>query len=359
MKTSKAPVDFFLGAVGPQGFHCYFEELAHEPGRRMYLIKGGPGCGKSTLMKKLGNQLGGGQRIHCASDPDSLDGILLEQPLAAVIDATDPHAMEPDQPGACQKVVDLHHTMDDRQLMAAQTEIASLFTGYKAHHKHAADFIAAACRLLDASQRLVEPGVNTAKVQRYASRLAFQRLPRTQGTPSQQVRLLSAVTPQGIVVFYNTVEALAPHKVVLHDCHGAVAPAILQTLRQIALERGYSIIACPCPLHPQRLEHLFIPQLGLAFLTSNAFHPMAFEGQKNIHCSRFLKPEFQLPKKRLRLYQNLASQLLHQASCCQQDAKALHDLLEQYYQAAVDFAQVDEVAAALSQDIAQLASPSV
>ena len=43
-------IDFFLGATTPSGFKGYFEPLRHEPGMQMYLIKSGPGCGKSTLM---------------------------------------------------------------------------------------------------------------------------------------------------------------------------------------------------------------------------------------------------------------------------------------------------------------------
>ena len=47
---------------------------------QMYLIKSGPGCGKSTLMKRLARKAEQqGQpieRVHCASDPDSLDGVV-------------------------------------------------------------------------------------------------------------------------------------------------------------------------------------------------------------------------------------------------------------------------------------------
>ena len=73
-------VDFFLGTTTPAGFKGYFEPLRREPGMQMYLIKSGPGCGKSTLMKRLAvkaEQKGEPiQRIHCASDPDSLDGVM-------------------------------------------------------------------------------------------------------------------------------------------------------------------------------------------------------------------------------------------------------------------------------------------
>ena len=74
MTTQNAPADFFLGATTPAGFKGYFEPLRREPGMQMYLIKSGPGCGKSTLMKRLAQtaeQQGEPiQRIHCASDPE-------------------------------------------------------------------------------------------------------------------------------------------------------------------------------------------------------------------------------------------------------------------------------------------------
>ena len=76
-------VDFFLGTTTPAGFKGYFEPLRREPGMQMYLIKSGPGCGKSTLMKRLAQaaeQQGQPiEKIHCASDPDSLDGVVFLQ----------------------------------------------------------------------------------------------------------------------------------------------------------------------------------------------------------------------------------------------------------------------------------------
>ncbi len=105
-------IDFFLGATTPAGFKGYFEPLRHEPGMQMYLIKSGPGCGKSTLMKRLARaaeQRGElTQRIHCASDPDSLDGVILPGQHRAIVDATAPHVVEPDAPGADEVVVSLY-----------------------------------------------------------------------------------------------------------------------------------------------------------------------------------------------------------------------------------------------------------
>ena len=54
MESSVHPsVDFFLGATTPAGFKGYFAPLRREPGMQLVLLKSGPGCGKSTLMKRL------------------------------------------------------------------------------------------------------------------------------------------------------------------------------------------------------------------------------------------------------------------------------------------------------------------
>ena len=124
-------VDFFLGATTPAGFKGYFEPLRHEPGMQMYLIKSGPGCGKSTLMKRLARAAEQNglltQRIHCASDPDSLDGVILPGQHRAIVDATAPHVVEPDAPGADEVVVSLYHTIDAEKLHQCTDEVKALF----------------------------------------------------------------------------------------------------------------------------------------------------------------------------------------------------------------------------------------
>ena len=117
MESSVHPsVDFFLGATTPAGFKGYFAPLRREPGMQLVLLKSGPGCGKSTLMKRLaraaqekGEPI---QRIHCASDPDSLDGVVFLRQKRAIIDATAPHVVEPEAPGADERVLSLYHTID-------------------------------------------------------------------------------------------------------------------------------------------------------------------------------------------------------------------------------------------------------
>lgn len=96
MKPDDKTLRFFLGANTPQGFVSRFDQLADvNDGWRKFVIKGGPGSGKSTLMKKVVASLEGScsdvEMIHCSSDVDSLDGVIVPGLRFSIADGTLPH----------------------------------------------------------------------------------------------------------------------------------------------------------------------------------------------------------------------------------------------------------------------------
>ena len=93
-------ISSFMGANSPIGFCSFFEEIYnpyknHHP----YIIKGGPGTGKSTLMKKVARKAEEKgyetELIYCSSDPQSLDGIIVKDIGVSVIDGTSPSTKRP------------------------------------------------------------------------------------------------------------------------------------------------------------------------------------------------------------------------------------------------------------------------
>lgn len=187
------------------------------------------------------------------------------------------------------------------------------------------------------------------EVRRYVKRLCARTLPRLPegASASEELRLLSAITPKGPVFYRGTVQALADRYVVFHDDYGAVSRLLLELIRAEALARGYHIITCPCAMHPDdKIDHLFIPALRLAFLTDNRWHPVQLPGVQAVRCTRFVDRENLAGyRARLRFNERAAAELLEQAADLMAQAKACHDELETYYRAAVDFGKVDEAAA--------------
>ncbi len=345
-RESNTAIDFLLGTTTPAGFKGYFAELGQEPNMQLYLIKSGPGCGKSTMMKRLAQlEQGPVERIHCSSDPDSLDGVVFARRGAAILDATAPHTMEPQAPGADEVVVSLYHTIDAEALRAHREEVKDLFQRNRSLRSRASRYIASAGSLLLDSRRAAACSTDFEKIRRYAKRLCARLLPRTGAVGCEKLRFLTAITPKGMLFYRDTVRALASRIVVFRDEYGAASRFLMEQIRAEALARGYTIYTCPCAMHPEdKIDHILIPALGLAFLTDNSWHPAQFPGQQTVRCTRFVdSANLAGYRARLRFNRRAAEELVQQAVALMVQAKTCHDELETYYRTAVDFAAVEAV----------------
>lgn len=347
-------LDFFLGALSPSGFSGWFAQAATEPGAKPRLIKAGPGCGKSTFMRRMGEK--GAQtapdgavieQIHCSSDPDSLDGVRLPDGTL-YLDATAPHTLDCKYPGAAEQVVSFYDTLDNRYLREHGAEILAL-GGQNAEllQRAAADF-ALACGLLQRRRQYAAQALDTEKLDRFTVRLAARTMSRRRGRQlgAQRIRLLSAPTPGGITVFADTVTKVATTIYVVHDAYGAASARMMKQLTDRARQAGYEAYVCRCASDQRRIDHLLLPELGVAFLTSNSWHPMNFPGQKNIHAARFMDGRMLKSRRGPLQYQKrIAAQLIARTCQTQAEAKRIHDELEKHYIHATDFAAVDAILA--------------
>lgn len=349
-------ITFFAGANTPSGFVSLFDGLYDPYGDWvMYIIKGGPGTGKSSFMRKVAAALEKKglfvERLVCSSDPSSLDAIRIPSIHACIADGTSPHVMEPKFPGAVEEIVNLGAYWDAEQLHADAEEIRRIATVNAALHQRASRFLSAAGAVLDDNRRLLLESVDTGKIRNYASRFAAREF----GTPGGHVglesrRYLSGVTPDGIVIQYGTIAALCPRVIALDDEYGIVSGCLLKLLRSYAVADGYDVITCACPMaSAENVEHLLIPELGLCLFTENAFHPAADEPTRRIHARRFMDMSVVKEHRcRLKFNQRAGGELLGEAVSLLYQAKKTHDELESHYVAAMDFTHVDAQAATLT-----------
>lgn len=92
----------FFGATTINGAVNYIPQITADLKNR-YFIKGRPGTGKSTFLKKLaaaGIKAGYDVEIyHCSLDPKSLDMIIVRELSLCVFDSTSPHEFFPERNG--------------------------------------------------------------------------------------------------------------------------------------------------------------------------------------------------------------------------------------------------------------------
>ena len=102
----------------------------------------------------------------------------------------------------------------------------------------------------------------------------------------------------------------------------------MELLHQAAVSRGWDTIACVAPEEPTRLEHLLVPGLGLAFVTSRPGMDYGKKPYRRIRLDAMTHPE---SKARLRFQTRMAALLRSEAVAALRDAKANHDRLEAVY----------------------------
>jgi len=340
---SKNEIKFFLGSNTKRGFVSLFEQLRDpENGYRLYILKGGPGSGKSSLMRRVAKYMEGNghyvEYIPCASDPESLDAILDYDGKTAMVDGTAPHTLDPKYPGAYDTIINLGDAWDQNVLFQNRQRIIELSDKISQYHSMATSSITAAAILLDCNRTMAKAYVNHSSVQKFEQNLAKELKDSASG--QEHKRLLSAVSVGKTVFFDDTMMALCPKLYVISDNWGAASDLLLSNLRDLALTKNLDVITCYCSIHNLgKIDHLLFPSARIGVTTANSFHSTSCKTYISI--DELMYPIETADLDIMTNYLSTAQHLIETASDHVASAKQLHDKLEAFYIEAMDFSKVD------------------
>lgn len=343
------PFHLFLGANSGEGFYSLYDQLLNGRFDDLMILKGGPGCGKSTFMRRLGAAMEhAGERvvyINCSGDPDSLDGAIFLDRNAAIVDGTSPHVLEPTYAVANERYADLTRFYDVEAAKARRAEIIALSDEYRAHYRSAYRILRAMGEVESERRTAMHAQMDFLKLRRRANGILTREL-RGEGNGSGRVdrAFLGGVTHRGEICRFDTVEALCPRIYALIDSAG-LGNEMLETIVQTAREKHFDVIACPNPDRPQELHHVLIPEKGLAFITTNARIPYEGKPCRRLRLDAMAEETLtRAQKAKLRFTRRVEASLLDEAVAALSDAKKAHDALESVYHPCVDFNGVTALA---------------
>ena len=328
---------FFLGANSKDGFVSLLPHFRQESPRRLYAIKGGPGCGKSTCIRRLSEALGGADEyLLCSSDPDSLDGAVL--PDIALLDGTAPHVFDPAFPGCDGDYLTLPPFVDRDGLAAQAPALYALKAASSAHYAQAYRLLKAAALLREDRRERAAALLTRQPTGRKDALL--REIPKAPGPGIVRRRFLEGVTPKGYLCLWDTVKDNFSRVIALQDSYGLAAP-LLEGLLEGAVTRGQEVYACYDPVEPQRLRHLLLPGCSLAFVTHS-------RGDLPLSPTRTVHPDAMLDKEALarerpllRLKKHTETSLLEDAVSAIAAAHALHDRMEAIYKPHMDLSAME------------------
>lgn len=340
----------FPGGNTSLGFFSYYHEIIpQEDADRLIIIKGGPGVGKSTFMKKVGEEmLQKGydvEFLHCSSDNNSLDGVKVPALKIAFIDGTSPHVVDPKSPGAVDEILNFGEFWNEEGIRVHKEDIIKTSKEVSALFARAYKYLKAAYAIYEDSTVINSYALNQGKLNTFTAKLVneiFADYYISKETGKQRSLFVSAITPKG---FYNYLDnLLANYKV--YEFKGGVATGeekILEKIKTAALERGLYIETYYCALNPYKLEHLLIPTLNIAFTTSNEYHSSSVLKISSTDMRQFFNDRI-LDNNKDALAQNVLeiNNLMTIALKTISTVKDLHDLLETYYIPNINFKAIDE-----------------
>lgn len=347
----------FPGGNTAQGFYSFYDNVIDTDARRVFFLKGGPGTGKSTFMKRIAEELVNkgfdAELHHCSADARSVDAVVFPSIGVAMFDGTAPHVLDPKFPGLVDEIVDLGQFGDESALQPHKDDILRLSAMGKRSFQRAYNFLAAAKHVRDNEAAVHRRAMADGFVHRQALALVDDVLSivatlgasRTESTAASGRRrrlFASSITPNGPRHHLDSLVDSLSHVFVARGRPGAGASYILNKVADAVTDRGLDAELFFCALDPNRLEHVIIPDIGAAVITSRSPHEHEPYGATviDLHEGLSLTDE---DSNEATIARRLFDDLFDQAVVALLDAQTCHLKVEALYAPAMDFERMEEL----------------
>ncbi|MEW6661553.1 MAG: nucleoside-triphosphatase [Bacillota bacterium] len=164
-----------------------------------------------------------------------------------------------------------------------------------------------------------------------------------QKPPRSRHLFASAITPGGLANHFDTLFDSASKRYILTGEPGTGKSTLVQKVYNATMGYGYDVEAFHCALDPSRLEHLIIPELNVAVITSNEIHKYEPKAEDTvINTGMFVDNTAIEPyTDDMAAAKKLLKDSLQTAVSLISRAKKAHDELENYYIPYMDFSAIN------------------
>ncbi len=272
---------YFPGNNTPLGFFSYYRYiLGQREARKIICIKGGPGSGKSTFMKKIGTRFAElGESIdylHCSADESSLDGVVLTDRNIALIDGTSPHITDPITPGAVDRIVNLGEFWNEEGIAANKEEIIDLNEECSEWYRIAYNYLNAAKSVFRSLESIYDKAVEYSEIYRAAADIVAREYSPYEISlrpGRERKRFASAITANGVISYPETLFQNMKKVYIISAPVGYANGSLMTIIKEGAIYRGFDVESFYCSICPEeKIDHLIIPELKIAFTTVNEYH---------------------------------------------------------------------------------------
>lgn len=344
----------FPGGNTAYGFYSYYDHIIEPDATRIFVIKGGPGVGKSTFMRGIGEEmLAAGYDVEymcCSSDNGSLDGLVIPAARVAFIDGTAPHVVDPKNPGVVDEIVHLGDFWDESKMRSYKEDVLDANRRVSRLFQIAYSQLKEAKVIRDEVESYITESMDFAKVNGALRETAGRIF---KGTPIQHERFpkirrlfASAISPDGVVHHLETLFQSIKYLYLIQGPPGSGRSTFLARIAETAVIRGLDIEVFHCAFLPREVDLLVIPAIKTAVLKEVAelgFTPPEGLEVCPVSLGRYSNPQAltfwaaAIAHARRR-FNDALDRGIHYI----REAKLTHDYMESFYIAAMDFNAVEQ-----------------
>lgn len=353
---------YFAGGNTARGFYHLFESSLQGL-ERVYILKGGPGTGKSSLMKAIGTEWHERgydiEFIHCSSDRDSIDGVIIPAISVGIVDGTAPHVMEPKAPGAVEEYVNLGEAWDSKALITHREQIIQINQKVAESYALAYGKFAEALKIHDQWEQIYFERMDFEKADQLKDGMLVQLFGEGRLLKPADVkhRFLGAATSTGAVDFVpNLTEGLS-RRYFIKGRAGTGKSTLLKRIASEAESRGFDVEIYHCGFDPHSLDMVIVRELDFAIFDSTSPHEYFPErgGDEVIDMYELVVApgtDEQFAEQLAEVSSRYKAEM-KEAIACLAEAKRHRDELEKIYVAAMDFSIVDHLTGKLRAELTE------
>ena len=335
--------EYFASANTVDGFKSYFDHIFDpEKLNKIFIIKGGPGTGKSSLMRHLATRAQEhGEQIEyflCSSDPTSLDGVYLRKRNIAVIDGTAPHLSDPIYPGVVEEVFSTSDFWNTSTLVKSKALIMENMKEKKKQYRRAYYFLNAIGQILQDVHKIGAGALNKMKMIESIKRIE-KRYFMNMRPGIEEVKLIAGINKNGYTKL-PTFENMCRTVFVIEDVL-TTAYCFLDEIYRMATKKGISVIKSYSPLMKERINAICLPDISLCFVIGVRDYDREIAGKTYhyVNMKRFVdKAEISAARQKARFASKCCDMLFDGAVTSFCEAAQCHEKLEGIYKNAMDFA---------------------
>lgn len=342
--------DIFPGGNTPYGFFSYYDHiLSQKDAEKIICIKGGPGVGKSTLMKSIAEHyINKGERVDlfwCSADPKSLDGVLLKERNVSIIDGTAPHIIDPRNPGAVDEIIDLARYLDKDRLKKEKEDVIECNNQISERYKSAYTYLKRAKVIYDRMADILNRCDN-GNEKAFKDTLGW--LDKRNMTCGRRKKFFAeAITSDGIKSFIGNLAANIEKVYIIKAPVGYTHSDTLKKISHKFTCAGYDVEEFYSPLEPsKKVEHIISADAGIGVFTVSENKDMDMFEEGNI-CSIYeTTMDSEISSYEKDIYDRMKNEVIediYKSIELLDEAKKLHDILESYYIKNMDFSMIDGV----------------